>query len=1105
MQKYIFLYFLILFQLSCTQKENKILLFTKTQGFRHSSIGSGVNAILKIGRENNLVIDTTSDASKFTEDNLKQYSSLLFLHSTGELFNAAQKNALQRYIQAGGGWVGIHAACDAEYQWPWYNKLAGAYFMSHPHPQKAKLKVLDQNHPSTKHLDKEWMRFDEWYDFKSLNQEVKVLLEIDESSYEGGKNGPKHPMTWYHEYDGGRAWYTGLGHTEESFQEEAVLKHILGGIQWSIGKNVRDYKKAKTPLRPEDNRFTVERLVKGQLFQPTEMTILPNKDVLIAQRKGELMLYSESKKKLEEVSVLDVYHTTTKKDVNVEEGLMGLQKDPDYAKNNYIYLFYAATDTAVNRLSRFVFKGDSLHKKSEMVILEVASQRDICCHTGGSIAFSGDGQYLFVSTGDNTTPFDVPDEKFVNKGYAPQDERSGYEQYDAKRSSANTNDLRGKILRLKRNSDASFSVPDDNLFKPGTPQTRPEIYVMGNRNPYRISVDQKNSYLYWGEVGPDAGANSETRGPRGYDEINQAKKPGNFGWPLFVGNNYAYNRYNYTTGKSGEKYDPEKPVNDSKNNTGLTQLPPGTSAMIYYPYDKSEEFPMLESGGRTAMAGPVYYQDLYQNKNKIPPYYNGKLLIYDWIRNWIKWVHVDSDNYIEPFLEEYDFSNIIDMEISDDGQIYILEYGKGWLTKNSDSGLSRVNYAPENRVPRVKNIKVDKEANILPHTFTATVTAMDYDQDKLTYNWYLDGKKYETSDSVFTKTINQISQSTLKCIVTDAYGNEATSETIILNSGNAAPKIEIKVKGNQTFYFDEPIEYSVTIHDDQEVIINNSLITKEMNSPWDQAGHANLVNGSIGENLISTSDCMSCHKKDTMSIGPSYLAIAKRYKNDKLAKSFLSEKIRLGGSGNWGEGAMAAHPTITEQDADLIVDWILSLVNSSKKEKSLPFKGDLLVKPDPKDKSKNMMFLKAIYTDAPTNKSKPITVNNSFKLQNTEIEANRLPMKDGFEKLTGTNKEFRKIPANGGKMLLENIDLYSITQLALYIEGKKANPDILFEIQLMEKQSHKVAGKGTINNLGKNIVNIFPSQAGSKDYLLEIKPKGGWEPDLLLEKLVFVK
>ncbi|MBP6448013.1 MAG: ThuA domain-containing protein [Saprospiraceae bacterium] len=1107
MNKVIFLFIFCCFLFSCTKKEIKILVFTKTQTFRHQSIEAGVAAIFKLGRDNGITIDTTSDSEKFNEENLKQYSALLFMHSTGELFDAGQKNAFQRYIQAGGGWVGIHAASDAEYHWPWYNKLAGAYFMSHPNQQKAKLIVMDQTHESTKHLNKEWNRYDEWYDFKSLNPDVKVLIQIDETSYEGGKNGKIHPMAWYHEYDGGRAWYTGLGHTDESYQEEAFLQHVLGGIKWAIGKNKKNYKKVTTHLRPENDRFTLERLIQGQLFEPTEMTILPNKDVLIVQRRGEMMLYSESQKKITEVGKLDVYHQSKKKGVNVEEGLMGLTKDPEFAKNNYVYLFYAAMDKPVNRLSRFVFKDDSLHMTSELTVLEVESEREICCHTGGSVAFSGDGKYLFVSTGDNATPFDQPDQKYVNSGYAPQDDRPGFEQYDARRSSANTNDLRGKILRLKRNPDATFSIPEDNLFKPGNPKARQEIYVMGNRNPYRISVDKKNNYLYWGEVGPDAGTNSESRGPRGYDEINQAKVPGNFGWPLFVGNNYAYNRYDYDSGISGLKYDPAKPINESRVNTGLKDLPPAVPALIYYPYDKSDEFPMLGSGGRNAMAGPVYYEDLYQSKTKLPSYFNGKLLIYDWIRDWIKWVDVASDNVIEPFLEEYEFNNIIDIEMADDGQIYILEYGKGWFLKNSDSGLSRVNYSPANRVPRINNIKVDKKESVLPHTFRAVVHAFDPDKDVLTYTWFLNGEKFSSTDSVFSKSINSVSQSILKCEVSDASGNISTSETLVLNSGNDAPQINISVDGNQTFYFtDTPVRYSVDIKDDTEIISKNVMVSKEVSASWNKPGHAESSNGSFGENLMAISDCQSCHKKDTTSIGPSYVSIAERYAEDKNAVAYLSEKIRLGGSGKWGEVAMAAHPTISEEDAKMIVDWILSLAKpESTLNKSLPLVGSINAKPDVKDKNRNMLFLEASYTDLPDNKSKPILASAFIKLQYNEINANFLPKENGFSKKNVNNKEYCQLPPEGGSMELKNIDLFRIKNIILQIAGKKSDPKSTFDLQVVDKSTKKVVGTGIVRGTGNNIIAINTAQQGKKDYQLVVTPNDHRENELLIEKMVFLK
>lgn len=334
-------------------------------------------------------------------------------------------------------------------------------------------------------------------------------------------------MAWYHDYDGGRAFYTELGHTKESFTEEPYLKHILGGIQYAIGDNTElNYAKAKTQVPPDENRFSKAQLAQGDFFEPTEMTVLPNLDIMIVQRRGEIMLYKNATKKVKQVGFLDVYFKTSTPGVNAEEGILGLAKDPDYAKNNYVFIYYSPADSSVNRLSRFTFINDTLNRATEKVVLEVKSQREICCHTGGSIAFGPDG-LLYVSSGDNSTPFNENGAKYVNSGFAPLNDLPGRQQYDARRSAGNTNDLRGKILRIRVNEDGSYEIPGGNLFAKGTEKTRPEIYVMGNRNPYRISVDQKNSYLYWGEVGPDAQADSlNTRGPRGYDEVNQARKAG---------------------------------------------------------------------------------------------------------------------------------------------------------------------------------------------------------------------------------------------------------------------------------------------------------------------------------------------------------------------------------------------------------------------------------------------------------------------------------------------------------------------------------------------------------------------------------------------------
>ncbi|MGB3145950.1 MAG: ThuA domain-containing protein, partial [Maribacter sp.] len=482
--------------------EPRVLVFFKTMGFKHASIPAGIAAVQKLGQENGFAVDTTKNADMFNEENLQKYAAVIFLSTTGDVLDYQQQAAMERYIQSGGGYVGVHAAADTEYDWPWYNKLAGAQFLSHPRgTPNADFIIKDKNFIATEFFtDTVWNRDDELYNYKNINTDVNVLMTLDESSYEGGENGANHPIAWYNDFDGGRAFYTGAGHTDESFSEDLFLKHLLGGINYAIGDNLKlDYANASTQLPPDADRFTKVTLIEGEFFEPTEMAILPNNDVLVAQRRGEVMLYSEETQKLTQVAKLDVYSKTLNTPgVNAEEGLMGLQKDPNYATNNWIYLYYAPTgDKWINRLSRFKYTAGNFDMASEQVILEIDTQREICCHTGGSIAFGPDN-LLYLSTGDNSTPFNESNEKYVNNGFAPLNDEPGHEQFDARRSSGNTNDLRGKILRIKVNEDGSYSIPAGNLFAEGTEKTRPEIYTMGHRNPYRISVDVKRGYVYWG-------------------------------------------------------------------------------------------------------------------------------------------------------------------------------------------------------------------------------------------------------------------------------------------------------------------------------------------------------------------------------------------------------------------------------------------------------------------------------------------------------------------------------------------------------------------------------------------------------------------------------
>lgn len=212
-----------------------VLVFCKTAGYYHQSIPDGLAALQQLGREHGIHVDTTRDANRFTTEGLKKYDAVVFLNTTGNVLDTVQQAAFEQYIQSGKGYVGIHSATDTEYSWPWYNKLAGAYFSSHPEIQNARIHVGDKGHVSTQHLPDVWERRDEWYNFKDLNTGVTVLANLDEKSYKGGTNGATHPIAWYHAFDGGRAWYTAGGHTAESYKEPLFLKHILGGIKYAVG------------------------------------------------------------------------------------------------------------------------------------------------------------------------------------------------------------------------------------------------------------------------------------------------------------------------------------------------------------------------------------------------------------------------------------------------------------------------------------------------------------------------------------------------------------------------------------------------------------------------------------------------------------------------------------------------------------------------------------------------------------------------------------------------------------------------------------------------------------------------------------------------------
>ncbi len=1064
----------------------RILVFSKTAGFRHETIVAGKAAIIKLGREQGFLVDTTENDGYFTEDSLKRYNAVVFLNTTGNVLNAPQQIAFERYIQAGGGYAGVHAAADTEYDWPWYGKLVGGYFVSHPKIQEAVVNVTDRTNAASSHLPEKWKRSDEWYNYENLNPDVKVLASLDETSYEGGKNGTNHPIAWYHQFDGGRAFYTGMGHTLESYADPLYLKHLLGGIKYAIGNNVAlNYSKAKTAKAPEENRFVRTVLTQGTLFEPTEMAILPNLDILLVQRRGEILLYKEQTKSISQISSLDVYSKTSVPGVNAEEGILGIATDPKFKENNYVYIYYSPIDTSVNRLSRFKFVNDKLDKSSEKVILQLYSQREICCHTGGSIAFGPDG-LLYLSTGDNSTPFDVPKQQFTNKGYGPMDNRPGLEQYDAGRSSGNTNDLRGKILRIRVKPDGSYEIPEGNLFAPNTPKARPEIYVMGNRNPYRISIDSKTNFLYWGEVGPDAANDNPERGPRGYDELNQARKAGFFGWPFFVGNNYPYRRYDYKTGTSGEAFDPLKPVNNSPNNTGLENLPPVSPAFIWYPYAVSKEFPQLGIGGRNAEAGPVYHSELFPKETRYPDYFNNKLFMYDWIRGWVKAVTMKPNGdyeSMEPFMGSTSFIAPIDMEVGPDGRLYILEYGKGWFSKNPDAGLVRIDYVAGNRPPKVDDLVISSTSGIMPYKLQAKVIASDPDKDALSYVWDLgNGIKKATTQPSVEYTYTKAGEYPVSVEVTDKEKASTTSAKKMVFAGNAQPKLNIALKGNKTFYFPgKPVEYMINVSD-QGSTVNRAKIhvannyTKGTDMAGASLGHQEVPDIQVGEGLMLKSDCAACHKVNALSVGPSFTQVSTKYLKEPGAITYLAGKILKGSSGVWGEVAMPPHATMPEGEAQKIAQYILSLGNKPNTKPSLPAQGKII--PQAGSNENTTFTINASYTDAGSAGVKPLTATGVAHLRNNIINAREITQRARLNLKDSTATGLIGYPQSDGWMRLGGIDLTGIRSIALSSVNGADEGAFTVEIRL-DQEAGKLIGSGDIRSGGtqndiNSLINLQP-------------------------------
>ena len=978
-----------------------VLAFTEAAGETHASSADGIDALRDVGSRHRFRVTVASNSGGvFTESNLKRYRAVVFLNTAGDVLNAAEQTAFENYFKDGGGFLGVHSAVVTEPDWAFMSELLGTRATG---PAAAlggaTIKVADRVHDASKSLPEYWQHEDEYYNFTANVRGIHhVLATVDETTYAGGTMGFDHPVAWCKDQQGGRSFYTALGHGRQSFRGGNFREHLAGAVAWTAGVSDAVYSDCGATVLA--NYEQVKVTAPPNINEPIGFDQLPDGRLIQTTRDGRVRLHDPETGSSDVIAQIPVY-------TNSEDGLYGPAVDNNFASNKWVYLYYAPVRMEGNsefsgkpypaetppgnaptsgpdlatfdpwmgyfQLSRFKFvdtAGDvaaHLNLESEQKIMKVEVDRGACCHVAGDIDFDRSNN-LWLVTGDDTPagsvnvqqfppfndmktnetqnltapagatgtftltfdgrttapialPFDnaaieaalealpnITDVAVANGqggaravnfrgnlsqtnvsqmiASAPVTVTTGQEgnwflapHNDARRSSTNTNDLRGKVLRIKVNADGTYGIPRGNLFPEGMHKTRPEIYAMGFRNPFRIQVDS-DDVAYVTDYSPDSRAPTNLRGPAGTGRVEIVRKPSNYGWPMCYGPRLPMYLWDFNTSTTfGEPFECDNkqagPANASRWNTGLRHGPPITQPDIWYSYNDNatppqgtpclayydgsggtcpQLFPELGTGGVGPHGAAKYeFDPANPSETRFPPYFDGAMILGEFTRDYLREVRIDSKGGIQKINNVlncgafgaagglFECDNPMDMQFGADGSFYLLTYGDGFFVANPDAGLYRFDYVAGPQRPRaVMNATPTNGVAPLTVQFSSEGSNDPDENDSISFQWDFGVPGTDADRSIdpnpsFTYTANGVY--TARLTVTDSTG-KSQSRTIQITVGNTAPTVTVSVPVDGDFFeWGDSIPYTVTVTDPQEATIDCSRVTVTFVLVHDQHGH----------------------------------------------------------------------------------------------------------------------------------------------------------------------------------------------------------------------------------------------------------------------------